>query len=517
MLYAVVFAVFVTLFTFWILFPRRVVHLSKFSLRMFPDKIFVRLNREISIFNKMKIKLPKTRGNADLYIKWLGRLHVNPKEKYVGDDPVEKLLYIYACARLYKMTRDSIVMRQLYKNILYSFIGKRHARFSFKPYKMSKRRVYAIRQPLFKYMHTRFVPRQDNLRAGYSYMTEKCTGASIKTYTAFLKGDKTPIECQHIVGNHRFVRTLSQDKMKSTISHTADTFYCVDKNVCTAVFVADTKRVNFETSLAEQVGVLNVYVKIKDGARIFTIQTRTKGEAQNVIAKIKQQGSPRYLQTPEQIAHTTAIENLFERAYLSKFTSGEKLFKRMLCASEIVPTIHLPTIVYDITDGEELFPIIDDFDKFHAIAQAGHSLNIVIIYSSQNDVAREFIANYTSQTKATDLINHGVFIFFVDKVRASNDVIYYFSKMFKASQDRIRNITHDQNAKLYIVSRKNVSYSITDPRTSITKYHRIAPGIDVLDSHGNVIPVGKDAVVTSIVTKKQVIKQPRKTSDARAV
>jgi hypothetical protein len=183
---------------------------------------------------------------------------------------------------------------------------------------------------------------------------------------------------------------------------------------------------------------------------------------------------------------------LFKRASLSKFVSGEKLKQRMAVAMRYVPTLNLPTIVFDIVDADELFGVIDNFENFKKITQAGVNFNVIVMYSSQNDIVREFIGAFTDKGRAIELIRSGVFLFFIDKVSTHNDAIYYFSKMADAGNSfQPRNL---EATEPYIVSRKNCSYSLINLKTGVVKYHRLGKNQDVLDEFGNKVPVGYDAI-----------------------
>ena len=57
--------------------------------------------------------------------------------------------------------------------------------------------------------------------------------------------------------------------------------------------------------------------------------------------------------------------------------------------------------------------------------------------------------------------------------------------------------------RFIIASRKNVSYSITDTRTGVTKYHRLGPTSQVLDEFGRIIEIGKDAICTRVMVQEK--------------
>ena len=510
MLYAGVFVAVLIVLSFFFLVPRKVTRLKKLKYRNFPDNIFQKINREIAIFNKMKIVLPSTKGLPNLYIKWLGRLHVNPYERANSADPIEKLMYLYAACVLFGKTSDEFRKRQYFKDILYAFGTKKVVNkviaFGLKPLKISNRKLFAIRQPMFKFLQTKFVVREENLRFANSYAIKTVGAAQIKNYVGTIHGTKYSVECFEVDGKYRFTHDFASDKFKSTFSHTSDTFYCTFRNKAVAVVVQGQPRVNFETNLADKDPNLLLFINVKERAKIFVLESDTKVNVMRLISKLKgTDGKVDYLQAPEQIAQTREIEELAEKAYLSRFVTGEKLKNRQLAAQRLVPTIHIPTLVFDVTDGGELFAAIDFFGHFRAMAAAGMNINVVILYSSQNDVVREFIGAFTSRREAAELVAAGVFLFFIDKIKASNDAVYYLSKM--ANLSAVHAHAHSQtdlSTGTVIVSRKNVSYSLTNPRTGITKYYRLTPGSQVADEFGRIINVGFDAVCTAvhIVTPK---------------
>jgi len=511
MVYAIVFAVFMTVICVWCLYPRKIVHLRKFGIK---DDVFKKLNTEIGIFNKMRIKLPKQRRQPNLYIKWLGRLHVNPSERVISADPIEKLLYLYACAKLYTMTRDEFRKRQYHKNIIYGFARPIKKRvMCFRPLKLSPRILYAIRQPHFKYLQTKFVARDPGVRFSHSYIV----AGNVKNYVT--ETDGHPIDCHDITGKHRFEFDTCMDKMKCAFSHTNDAFFCTYQNRAVAVLVQGVQRINFETNLAGADANLSVYINLKNGGAIRVIHTDTKANAMRIVGRIKGAQRLNYLLTPYEIECNTRIEDLYMRSYLSTFVAGEKLKQRAVTAAKYLPTIYLPTIVHDIDDAQELFGIIDNFENFKKIVRAGVNLNVVVMYSSQNDTVREFIGAFTNRRDAIQLVRAGVFLFFIDKVRTHNDAVYYFSKMLDASQNKLLSSNAGKKDDLYIFSRKNVSYSITNPRTGVTKYYRLKPGENVLDEFGRVIDIGYDAICRSvkIATAKQKTTAKKVLTDAKNV
>jgi len=284
------------------------------------------------------------------------------------------------------------------------------------------------------------VPPAQDTRFLNSYTVKHDGGAVIKNYC-----DKTlPAECYEIRGRYRFAHNFGWDKFKCTVTHTTDTFFCQHADNVTAVFVSG-EEVNFETSLAEKTSDQWVYINVGGTVReatgaqsaplgrpvkIFIIKTKTKLEATEAVREIKQRGCRfDYLLTADEIANNRMLEALYTRAYVSRFVTGENLAACYREASRYVPTLHLPTLVYTVEETQELFDILDAFNKFKQLVSACGNLNIVILYSSQNDIVRGHITAFTDRSEARDLIDTGVFLFFVDKVKIPNGAVYYLSRM----------------------------------------------------------------------------------------
>ena len=490
MLYAVSFAILLGFVAFVALFPRHTARLK----RLAPPFSF--LNREIKIFNRMRMVVPLTNRQPTDYIRWLGRLHVNPRERCDDADPIGKLFYLYACGRLAQMSHDPQKRRQYYKNAVFTFGS---ARAKSKPcylnLKLSKRRtLFALRQPIFKYFGGRFVTRGEHMRFSYSYIMSKTeNGAEIKNYTA---NDFSGVEVFEIAGEHLFTHDFMADKMQCNYSQTADTFTVTHRGQTIAVYVQSVGRVTFMTTMADENPNLCVSVNVQNSAKIFLVKTDTKQSAQKIVHKIKQiNGAVSYLLPHDRIEYNREIEKLYARAVFAPFITGEKLKNRFTATQKIVPTLNLPTLVYDVTDETELFAVLDSFDNFKTIAACGGNLNVVIMYSGTNDTVRTVLGAFANRAQMRDLIRAGIFIFFIDRVRAPNDAVYYLSKMGEATP---RAVMSNNSRELIVVSRKAVSYSTTDPKTGVTKYHRLTPNQQIVDAHGTIIPVGYDAVTTAV-------------------
>lgn len=486
MVYAIVFALLSVVISAIVLRPKRFTKLKKLP------QTFESLNPEIEIFNKMKLKRPES------YLKWLGRLYRYSKTRFTGSDPIDKLFYLYACAKLNT--------RQHYKNFIYTFGFGNHVRnrvfaYSLRGLKLSKRpQLFAIPQPNYAFMQTKIVPKWNFSRFSHSYTITKTDRAEIKNYTY------NNIDFYEINGEHRFEHDFNVDKMLCTFSHTSDTFLCSTGNYTTAIFVSGMQRIAFETNLALEKPnlILGINIPKNTPAKVCIFTAKNRAEVLQTTNFLRQNcAQVPYLLNDETKARNSALNALISRANSALYICGEKLKNRLQSICGLLPTFHLPTLVFDITSGEELFAVIDRFDQFKLLASAGMRFNVVIMYSAQNDVVREFISAYTNRREAKTLVSMGVFLFFVDRTTAPIDAIYYLSKMQEASTNQIT--LSQKNAELpanelQIISRKAVSYSTTDFKTLTTKYHRIAQTLDVLDQFGNPIPIGSDAIVTEIRT-----------------
>ena len=378
MVYSICFSVLLVLGAWVILRPRKVVRLRKLG------REFAKINHEIEIFNRMRLRLPMKGRHAEGYIRWLARLHVNPATRCGTADAVEKLFYIYACTRLLLNTRDEVKQRQYYKNIIYTFCVP-HAPFCIVPLKLAKRgTLFACRQPLFKYTHNGFYMRSNEMRFSSSYI---------------VRG-------------------------------------------------------------AERIGV-------DEGARLLT---------------------------PWQISQNRRLEEIFTRAFLSRFVVGTKLKATVAGVARYVPTVQNGAIVFDITDGAVVFDIIDQFERFGRVARAGNGLTIIALYDSNNILIRDLVATYLNRKILNRLMKGGLFVFVVNRSAVPSGVVCFIEQMAKT--DGVIPSARLSGAKdLAIVSRKNVSFAMTDVKSGVTRYHRLAPNQQLVDMFGRVVPVGGDAII----------------------
>jgi len=399
-----------------------------------------KLLREIRIFNRMRIVMPCRRGVPVLYSQYLGRLVLDPRWIYKGEDGFARLLYICAAANAHAHAHDGLVQRQLMKNCLYVFGQKDIIKNTHKlPFKVSgawanakkgcpKGGVFGQRR--FKYLHNRFIFNSSRLdRPSYTIYEGK------KHYI-----DKhLPVQCFETTQDN-FTYFISSDKFKYSLSHTSDTFFAVSKEEAVGIYAPD--KVSFGSSICEKGDELNVYVSNTPSPsapplllkgeflRIYVVTAKTKPEVTSIIGEVKRRrGKLDYLLTAEEAKEVAQIESLYEHAWASRFVKGDNLKDKYSVACKYVPTLFLPTLVYQIERPDDFFAVVDSFKYFRRIVATGNNFNIVFLYSSMNDEVREIIKAFADKEEARALINAGVFLFFIDRIKAKNKAVNFLSLM----------------------------------------------------------------------------------------
>jgi len=419
--------------------------------------IFKKTIKEISFARRLKFDIPCERGMPKKYIEYLGKLYINPKYVPTFTSGIERLLYLYAVMNLYTMRgkgrRDEFSKRQLLKNasvvFVISQIRKRETRIK----KIVSQRLYTTNQPLYKIMSgknlSKIVVKNScpnfniildkkniNLRPIImsSYINYISDNISVRHYV-----DKIlPVECYEIKSNSediKFVFKTNKDKMNFSYSQTSDTFFYISncKEKAQAILVLSDKK-EFGSSLARRsVKELEVYVDIGGNAKIFVLNASCKPELMTLVQKIRDMGGKLdYLLATKEIISNKSLEKIVENSYNSRYLSGENLRAKYLTTTKNIPTLHLPTHIHIIESQQDFFEIGDGFDKFKKLAQLGVSFNIAVIYSSQNDIVKQIIDAFMNTKDARDLIECGVFLFFIDKITVHSDVVYYLCKMYES-------------------------------------------------------------------------------------
>jgi hypothetical protein len=486
--FAIIFSVFALGFFIFCVRPRRYTKLAPV------DGFFVQVNREIKIFNALKMNLKKQNGQVVLYSKYLGHLHINPKARIDTTDPIEKLFYVYACVKLFSNSNDFFLRRQYYKNILYAFnFGVRHetpelTQTHIKKMKISKKKrmLFAVPQPILRYQHTRFVRRSTEIRFSHSYTLQNTPTATIKNYIGEI-ADRF-VECFEISGAHKFVKTFRFNSVCET-SYTPDTFFYTVRGVTTAVFVSMDKKVQFDI----ENGANFMLSTAVTNAKIF-ILTGDRGQIQQMILKIKSaNGNIEYLLTPEQIAENLVIERTLLRARNARFVSGVSMKKCIDRVAKSVPSVYLPTLVYEIADETDISAFLSGIKIAQKIALSGVNINVIVTYSSKNTTANEFIATTVTKKVVGELVRMGVYAFFFDTTVAAREVVYFYSQMRNHPQIPPYSI-NDPADNLVLISRKPVSYAVTNLKSGEIKYKRLAKNEMIVDEFGREIPVGGDAI-----------------------
>jgi hypothetical protein len=393
----------------------KIVRIERLSIGF----ISQRLLNEIKIFNRMRLVMPCRRGVPVLYSQFLGRLIIDPSFVVRNSDGIARLLYICAAANYFNHSKDGLVRRQLMKNCLYAFGQRDIVKRVIRIMRPTFRGISVYRHTRFKYLGRQFVfakKRQDRLSYTIYDGKKHCADKVL------------PVQCFEFTGE-RFSYRLAPDKFKYNLTHTSDTFYAVTEGKALGLYVPD--KVSFGSSLCESGDELRVYATSK-GDKFYIITAKTKQEVTSIVGLLKKRrGKIDYLLTTDEAKEVSQIESLFERAWASRFVKGDDLKKKFTSASKYVPTLFLPTLVYQIEQPDDFFEVVDNFKYFRRIASTGNNLNIVFLYSSMSGSASDAIRSYANHGEAQELINAGVFLFFIDRITADKKAVNYLSLVFE--------------------------------------------------------------------------------------
>jgi len=238
-----------------------------------------------------------------------------------------------------------------------------------------------------------------------------------------------PAECYEVMSGEVFTLPLDIEKLSVKVTHTADTLYVVGEHESRAIYAPNAK--GFGTNLAGAGD--NLDVTINGAHKIFIAHGATKQDLVGVIKQIrKQSDNLNYLLTEDEKERHHKISGLLQSSHLSRFITGEKLQERFLATQKLIPTLRYSTLVYNIDKPEDFFRVVDNFDLFSDISRTKTNMNVVFLYSSLIENMQTLIDAFASREDARCLIESGIFIFFIDKVHASQDVVYYLSRMSKS-------------------------------------------------------------------------------------
>lgn len=434
MLHAVWLSVAIILLAVFI-FPRRSRHIARLRVMCASRHWAIKkTTHEVKFFNKLRIVTPNIRGLPKSYIDYLARLHINPKYYPENPDAYERLYYATACTNLFNQKKQY----QLLKNLMKIFVVQKIIKKKTHITKLVSGDFYPTQQPLFKVLRgqtfSKIIQRGQEPQFEIKTPLKEIFSNSYVSYIAddvvvknFVDSD-LPAECYEIKTYKQIKFTLktAHDKFKLNISQTADALFFGRTNAVTAIFVM-AKSKQFGTNLATKHNEFHANITICGKAKVFVVRGKTKSDVQKTIQQIRERrGELNYL-IDENI--NSQLEHLLERMYFSRYITGEKLRRGFLDTQKLIPTLHLPTLVHVIESQDDLFGIIDSFDDYSALAEMGLQYNLVVMYSSQNAIVREMVEHFVSRPAVQDLVTQGVFMFWVDKMRAKQEAVYYLSKM----------------------------------------------------------------------------------------
>jgi len=413
------------------------------------DSISQNFLREIRIFNKMRLVMPCRHGAPVMYSQFLGRLVLDPRWVVRSKDGIARLLYMCAAVNLYANLDDELVRRQLLKNCLYVF-GSRDNIKKTRKVTHSQRKFHTHRQPRFKYIGGQFILARNRIdKPSYTFYNSR------KHFADKLM----PVQCFECKGlGGKFTHFVSRDKFAYNLTHTSDTFYAVGEGKAVGLYVPN--KVAFGSSICEKTNDLNIYATT-DSGRYYIIHGKSKQEITGIVGEIKRKrGQLDYLLTTDEAREIAQVETLFAQGWASRFVRGDGLKDKYTTACKYVPTLYLPTLVYSIDQPDDFFAVVDNFPIFKKIAATGNSINVVFMYSSMRDDIHEIIKTFADKQEAKSLISSGVFLFFIDRVKAMDKAVNYLSLMSQVpKKSKIR--AKKNNKKVETTTHIGTSFPLT--------------------------------------------------------
>jgi len=441
---------------------------------------FEKLNYEVGIFNRMRIV-----GWSKVYLKILGRLHIYPNTK-PPEDAIERLFYAHAAAKLGLVKQSLIVFSN-------KIVIKRGEKIE----KIEQRKFFPNPQPYYSAL---------GLKANFEISGQKLFKQYSPSYVTYTSNDffikhirEGCIECLEVNGSieHTLVLKTGLDKLGIKLSQTSDTIYFNNFGV----YVEGLKK-EFGTSMGKRTSELNLYITLGSNARVFYITGESKREVVAHVSRLRENNKLRYLLSWEQIEKNRKQEMLLEKMYNSKNIVGEGLRKKYLLTARCIPSIDLPTLVYSIENQEDFFEIIDNFEYYK------ESTNVVVLYSSQNSGVVSIVEAFLNKDEVKNLIENRIYFYFIDRMRVSNDVVYYLSSMHQSQYNRPKKFTATSSN-----SRVLVHTQINNNITSVFVTSKLNKSADVsivvpLEISGIVKRVGGKLKVTRSSGRSYMLKLP---------
>ena len=428
--------------------------------------ILGKIIHEAKIFNRLCLVTQCIGRSPKEYMEYIGKIYINPKKRFseipVSDCitfgkekcPYQRLMYLYACLTLYSKIKDKLTRKQLIKNMMYCFyadaIIKRRVKFT----KLATCKYFALAPSCFKVLGDRKIisrhsqPKFDITIKGHPvqfdmHFSDSCvlySGKDMLVRESCAKSEQ--VTCYSIKPRTnqsiKFSYKTEQEKMGFRLSQTANAFFCVCNLTKKTIAIYTESKERFGTNMTGRANDLKVNIELElqagKPADIFIIEAGCKQEALKTIARLKDKGGRvNYLLTKTEIFNNAKVEGLLSEVYNSKYIQGTKLRLKQLQTQKIVPTLHLPTKVIIIENQQDFFDFVDNLDIYRRVISLGMSMNIICLYSSQNDVT-EIMHSFMDTQIARHLIENNIFIFFVDKMTMPIETVNLFCKMHEASQ-----------------------------------------------------------------------------------
>jgi hypothetical protein len=406
----------------------------------------MKLQNEVRFFNSLCLVAECKSGVAAEYINQINCLLKSPKHRPTND-PYTKLFYAYACFVLLHKVGAAAVRRQLNNNLRWVFAPDVKIVKKIKPVLCGKK--YSAYPPVpYKIFDNSFVA-----MSGQNFETEKSTAATV--CDSFVLYKNAEIEIKQFDGFYD-IYAKNEQRISFAVSGDKGDWDCgISRGVvrCCNLISGEIKKykitgdnVRISSSILDKTDKLEIYVTATGAASVSV------------------NGAKRRLLSPREVKFNKRAERIVRTAHNARFVAGENLRQRYLLTEKEIPSLRLLTAVYEISGAETILGVLDDLECYKKAAKLFNGFNIVFLYSGSNDFAAKLVAGFIGREDINELYKNNVFMYFIDRVVAPVDAIYYLTRAIKAGNSMrsavCGEITTD-NSQITVREIKNKSYPYT--------------------------------------------------------
>ncbi|MDR0384279.1 MAG: hypothetical protein LBH47_03095 [Christensenellaceae bacterium] len=142
-------------------------------------------------------------------------------------------------------------------------------------------------------------------------------------------------------------------------------------------------------------------------------------------------GGEKVLLKDDEIEFNKKCEAIIRDAMRRKYILGLSLRENHKIALKLIPTLHLLTMVFEITTAEDFVRNVDNFPYYKKIAKLFGGFNVIFLYGSNVNFANDLVDSFINENDIDGLLEDKVYIYFIDRVTAAAGAIYILSKMLK--------------------------------------------------------------------------------------